>query len=283
MNKTIVVKSPKSMNFNALIQAILWVVAAIHAYPILLVLLSSLKSTEELGRNPAGLPRSVTLEFFRNAFQSLHYFRSLFNTVLIAAVSVTLLVIVASSAAYVITRRANGFYNKLYVFFMAGLIVPFQMTMLPLYKLIRSLGLMSTYRGIICIYLAMLAPFSIFLFAGFIKTVPVELEESAKIDGCGLYRSFLIIVFPLLRPAIATVAVLDMISIWNDFLMPMLFLQKNQVKTLIVQVSSFFGQYFSDWSSIFASICLIVYPMILIYLLTQKVIIKGITSGAVKG
>jgi raffinose/stachyose/melibiose transport system permease protein len=283
MNRSDIAGKRKRIVYSTLLQGILWLAALLHIYPILLVLMSALKTTEELGKNPAGFPRHISFEFFSIAFDSLHYFRSLFNTAFIAAASVTVLIVITSAAAYAITRRANRFYNKLYVFFMAGLIVPFQMTMLPLYKLIRSLGLMSTYQGIIFIYLALLAPFSIFLFTGFIKTVPIELEESARIDGCGMYHIFLAIVFPLLRPAAATIAVLDIISIWNDFLMPMLFLQKNQVRTLIVQVSSFFGQYFSDWSSIFASICLIVYPMVLIYLLTQNVIIKGITAGAVKG
>lgn len=282
MHRANITGKRKSIVSSILLQGVLWLAGLLHIYPIFLVLISALKSTEELAKNPAGLPKQITFEFFANAFDSLHYFRSLFNTVFIAAVSVMVLIIITSAAAYAITRRANWFYNKLYVFFMAGIIVPFHMTMLPLYKLIRSLGMMNTYRGIIFIYLALLAPFSIFLFAGFIKTVPIELEESARIDGCGLYRTFLTIVLPLLQPAVATIAVLDIISIWNDFLMPMLFLQKSQVKTLIVQVSSFFGQYFSDWSSIFASICLIVYPMILIYLLTQNLIIKGITAGAIK-
>jgi len=269
--------------FQIVFQTVLWVIAFIHIYPIVIIFLSSLKSTMELAENPGGLPKKITFEFFILAFKSLNYFRSLFNTLFIAIISVAVLILTASLAAYAITRRNKRFYKALYIFFMAGIIVPFQMTMLPLYKFIKFLGLMNTRAAVIFIYLALLSPFSVFVFCGYMKNVPRQLEESAIIDGCGVFNIFLRIVFPLLKPAIGTVAVLNVISIWNDFFMPMLFLQKNTVRTLIVQISVFFGQYFSDWSSIFASICLIVYPMVIIYIFAQNFIIGGITSGAVKG
>jgi raffinose/stachyose/melibiose transport system permease protein len=192
-------------------------------------------------------------------------------------------VFIASAAAYAIIRRNNGFYNALYLLFLAGMIVPFQMTMIPLYKTMVKFEFINTYYGMIFVYLGLTASFSIFVLSGFVRGVPKELEEAAKIDGCGMYRTFFSIVMPLMRSAIVTVAILNTFNIWNDFLMPMLFLPKQEMKTLTVQLFSFVGQYFNDWSPIFSGIFLIVYPLIIIYAFAQRFIIKGITAGAVKG
>lgn len=132
-------------------------------------------------------------------------------------------------------------------------------------------------------YLATLAPFSVFLLTGFAQSVPRELEEAAYIDGAGLYHTFFSIVFPLMKGSLATVAVLNTFTIWNDFLMPMLFLQCKNKLTLTVTLANFQGMYFNDWSMIFAGVCMIVLPMLIIYLCAQKFIINGITAGAVKG
>lgn len=268
---------------NRLLEILLWLLALIHIYPILLVLISALKTRPDLATNPFGLPKQITLEHFQNAFKTMNYFRSTFNSALITGIAVFILVLITSMGAYAIIRKNNKFYNLLYIFFMAGMVVPFQMSMIPLYKLMLGLHLINTYHGIIFIYLAILTPFSLFLFTGFIKTVPKELEESAVIDGCGIYGTFFKIVFPLLKPAIATIAVLDSFNIWNDFLQPLLFLTSRDMKTLVVQLFSYVGQYFNNWSPIFAAIFLIVYPMLIIYLFAQRSILKGLTAGAIKG
>jgi raffinose/stachyose/melibiose transport system permease protein len=264
-------------------QAVLWILAVVYIYPVVLVMLSALKTKAELAVNPFGLPSRITFEHFTTAFQTMHFFKSVFNSLIITGISVFILVFIASAAAYAIIRRNNRFYNGLYLFFLAGLIVPFQMTMIPLYKLMVNLEFINSYHGIILVYLALTAPFSIFILSGFVRGVPRELEEAAKMDGCGLYRTFFSIVMPLMKPALATVAILNTFHIWNDFLMPMLFLPSTGMKTLTVQLFSFVGQYFNDWSPIFAGIFLIVYPLVIVYVFAQRFIIKGITAGAVKG
>lgn len=264
-------------------QASLLLIGAVYLYPVILVLLSSIKTKEELAANPFRIPSQVTFEHFATAFQNMHYFKSALNSLIITGVSVSILVFIASSAAYAIIRRGNKFYTGLYLFFLAGLIVPFQMTMIPLYKLMVSLKFINTYHGIVLVYLALSVPFSIFVLSGFIRGVPKELEEAAKMDGCGIYRTFLLVVLPLMKPAVVTVAILNTFTIWNDFLMPMLFLPSKEMQTLPVQLFSFVGQYFNDWSPIFAGIFLIVYPLIILYAVAQRFIIKGITAGAVKG
>lgn len=268
---------------KSILNLILSIASIVYIYPILLVLLESVKTKADLAANPLGLPRELYFGNFVNAFKTMRYFRSLFNTTLIVAIAVAVCVVITSMAAYAIGRKGGRLYNGIYMFFLCGLIVPFQMVMIPLYKIMLGFKFINTYHGIIFVYLGTSAAFSVFLFSGFVKSVPRELEEAALIDGCGLYTTFFRIVFPLLKPAISTIAVLNTFSLWNDFLTPMLYLQKREMMTITVQLSAFVGQYYNYWSSIFAAIFLITYPMVIVYLFTQRYIISGITAGAVKG
>lgn len=274
----------KKRTRSIILSVIIWLIALVYIYPIILILISSLKTKSELYTNIIGLPEKIYFGNYIVAFGKMNYFRSLFNNVFILLVTLLLLTLVSTMSAYAIGRNSNRkLYKFLYLFFMSGMVVPFQMIMIPLYKTMYSNGLINTYHGIILVYMAILSPISIFIYSGFIKTIPYELEEAATIDGCGVFRRYFNIVLPLLKPAIATVVTLNSFSIWNDFLMPTLFLSKREMKTLIVSLYSFVGQYFNDWSLIFASIFIIVYPILFIYLFAQKYIIKGITAGAVKG
>ncbi|UUZ96998.1 carbohydrate ABC transporter permease [Paenibacillus sp. P25] len=277
MNRT------SSLGMSNLRRTVLWLILVMHIYPVLLVLISSVKTKHELAINPFGLPKEMSFQSFNTAFQTMHYIRSVLNTSLIAVLSVGGIVVMAAMAAYIIVRRNNRFYNAMYYLFLAGMIVPFQMTMIPLYKVLLTYKLINTYQGVIFIYLGMLAPFSVFLLSGFVKNVPRELEEAALIDGCGVFKSFFKVVFPLLRPAVTTISVLNLFHIWNDFLMPLLYLSDNKKMTITVQLASFQGRYFNDWSLIFAGVCMIIFPMLVVYLFAQRFIISGITAGAVKG
>lgn len=268
---------------NLSLELLLWIIALLHVYPIFLILLSSLKSKSELAMHPMALPKHVTWSHFSAALDSLNYLRSFFNTAVITILTVAGVIVLTTAAAYAISRRNTKLYGFLYVLFIAGLIVPFQMTMIPLYKMMVNLSMINTYYGIVLVYIAIQIPFALFVFVGFLKTVPRELEEAAVIDGCGMFKTFFLVVFPLLQPAIATIAIIVTFHTWNDFLQAMLFLPKTEMKTLVVQLFSFVGEYNNDWSSIFAAIMLIVYPIVLIYIFAQRFIIKGLTSGALKG
>lgn len=254
----------------------------IYLYPILLIMFSSLKTKAEMARNPSGPPESITFEYFAKAFENMRYDRAVMNTAVLAFSVTVLLLLMSSMAAYAIARKGKK-YNGIYYLFLAGMLVPFQVTMIPLYRIMMDLKLINTLRGVACVYLATRAPFSIFLLTGFVKSVPVELEEAAYIDGAGVYRTFGTIVFPLLKSPLTTVAVLNIFTVWNDFLMPMLFLQSRDKLTLTVTLANFQGMYFNDWSMIFAGVCMIVLPVLLVYLSAQRFIISGITAGAVKG
>lgn len=268
---------------SKLITIALWIICALHIYPIILVLISSVKPKEELTLTPQALPTKLTFEHFIKAFDSMNYLSTFTNSAILAFGSVFVLVILASMAAYTIGRRNNKFYNFIYLFFIAGLIIPFQMRMVPLYKLMINTHLINTHHGMGLVYVAMLAPFSVFILTGFVKTVPRSLEEAAYIDGCGTFKTFWLIIFPLLKPAISTVAVLNFFNVWNDFVMALLFIQDRSKMTITLQLANFRGEYLNDWSLILAGICMIVFPMLVVYLFAQRYIIDGITAGAVKG
>jgi raffinose/stachyose/melibiose transport system permease protein len=268
---------------RVILETVMWVVTLIHIYPIFLVAISALKPKEDLYDNPIALPARITFDNFINAFNKMDYLRSLFNTLLLVSITVFIIIFLSSAASYAIVRRNTKFYNKLYFFFLAGMMMPFHMIMIPLFKYMTMFKLINTYHGIIIVWLGITAGFSMFVFSGFIKTVPKELEESGLIDGCGLYRIYFLIVFPILKPVVATLTVLMTFRYWNDFLMPMLFLSKNSMKPLVPRLASFVGEYFNDWSLIFSAIFMIVYPVLVVYIFAQKYIIKGLTAGAVKG
>ena len=162
--------------------------------------------------------------------------------------------------------------------------VPYQMGILALYKQVAQLGLMNSHTGVILIEICYNLPFSIFLIKSFIgSAVPFELEEAARVDGCGVWRTFLQIVFPLLMPVIATVAILNTLGVWNDFMTPLLFLQSRSKGVLLLEVFRNIGQFSTDWTNFFPMMLLAVAPLILFYIFMQKYIINGITSGSLKG
>ena len=262
----------------------LWCLAFVHIYPLALILISALKHPESMYDNPGGLPKVITLENFRLVINRMHYGRSLFNTFLITFFSVFFTVILTAMAAYAIQRQwKHKMFRGLYLLFMAGLIVPFQMTMIPLFKMMSLFRLFNTYQGMVLVNIALGAPFSTFVFTGFVSGIPKELEEAAYVDGAGIYRTFFQIVLPVMKPAAATVVIINSFNFWNDFLPPMLFLTKTQMQTLVPRLASYIGEYSTNWSAIFAGVFLIVYPVLILYILMQKYIIKGMTAGAVKG
>lgn len=261
---------------------ITWAFAAIFSYPLILVPLSVFKTKQELYQNPLGLPTSLSPVNLVAAFESMKYLRSLFNTALITSLSVGIGILITAMAGYAIARRPGHLSQATYMFFLAGLIIPFQMIMIPLYKVMLGFKLMSTYQGMILLYVGQMTPFATFLIVGFMKTVPRELEEAACIDGCSSFATFFKIVFPLLMPIVSTIAILQIIGIWNDFMAPLLYLQKSDMQTLVVRLNGFMGEYFNDWSRIFSAILLIALPAVILYLFLRRYVMEGIVQGAIK-
>ncbi len=252
--------------------------------PIYYLLVTTFKSPAEAAKSPLGLPVQFTFDNYSKAFAAMHYIRSLKNNLIIAVVSVVLLLIFSSMSAYVIARSKRKIFKMMSGVFMVGLIIPFQISIIPLYKMLSAAHIMNTHLAVIlvdvfCINL----PLSIFLIRGFISTIPVELEEAAYIDGSGTFQCFWRIIFPLLKPILVTVAILDTLAIWNDFMTPLLLLQSPEKQVLLQQVYRNVGPFSTDWTSFFPMLVMAILPLVIFYLIMQKQIIEGVVAGAVKG
>ncbi|GHO96394.1 sugar ABC transporter permease [Reticulibacter mediterranei] len=257
--------------------------SALVVIPLLVLLSVALKSPADLLNNPLGWPVQFVWSNFADAWNNAALGQAFFNSVLITSVTLLGLILCGAMAAYPLARFTGPCSQRIYLYFVAGLIVPLQLGLFPLYKEMHDLQLINTYHGAILLYIAVNLPFVIFLYTGFIKTVPRELEEAALLDGAGPMRTFWMIVFPLLRPVTATVAITSALSTWNDFFIPLIFLQRDGMQTLPLAIFNFVGQYNNNWPLIFASVIISSLPLIVIFLILQRYFIKGIAAGALRG
>lgn len=276
------IKTRKNRTLNFIRIAVLWVFAIICLAPFYVAICYAFKSKSEFAKTKLAFPTSLYLQNFIDAFQLKNYFNSVKNSAIVAVCVVVLIVIVCSMSAYIITRKNNKFYNFIFYFFQMVILVPFQTIMFPLYRELSAINALSTLWGIILCELGVYMGYYIFLYAGFIKSVPIALEEAANIDGCNRLQTFIYIVFPLLKPITMTVAVLCFLSSWNDFFLPMIMVQKDSVKTLPLMQFFFFGEYTSNINLAFAASILAMIPAVVVYFCAQKYIVAGMTAGAVK-
>lgn len=277
-------KSSRRKTSDIIVEIIMIILAAIVMIPIYYLIVTTFKTPEESTISPLGLPKRLVFDNYVEAWKMMNYPRAFKNNFIITFFSVLLLIIFSSMASYTIARRYNKLNRIIYSVFLLGLMVPFQMAIIPLYKLASNLNMINNLWGVIIIStFCTNLPFSIFLFKGFINTVPIELEESAFIDGSGVFRTFWFIVFPSLKPIVATVAILNTLAIWNDFLTPLLFLQSREKSVIVQEIYRNIGQFSTDWTSFFPMMVLGVAPLLIFYISMQKYIIKGVISGSVKG
>lgn len=263
--------------------AFLYAVTLVFLFPFYIAVVYSLKTPVETAQNPLGLPKHISWGNYADAIQASHFFLALRNSVVATVGTVVLTILVCSMGAYVIARNNNRFYNFFYFLFMSSIMLPFQVLMFPLYRTWVDLHILNTLHGLIISLTGVQIGYFCFLYVGFIKTVPQELEESAKIDGASAYRTFFSIIFPLLKPINTTIMVLSALGAWNDFVVSMVIVQKKSVTTLPLVQFQFFGEYTSQVNMAFAAIILSMIPIMLFYLIAQRYIISGVTAGAVKG
>lgn len=271
---------------NSFSFSFLLLLSIIFLFPIYLVLINSFKSKFTIIGEPFSFPNSETfvgLENYFNGIESSDLVSSFIRTLIITVGSVATIVIFTSMTAWYITRVKSKLNKIIYYLFIFSMIVPFQMVMFTMTSISAKLGLNSVL-GIIPVYLGFGSGLSVFMFSGFIKGLPREIEEAAMIDGCNPIKSFFYVVFPILKPTAITVAILNAMWIWNDFLLPYLLLGSGN-KTLSVAIQlAMQGAYGAiDWGGFMAMLVLSVIPIIIFYLLCQKYIIKGVIDGAVKG
>lgn len=268
---------------TVVLEAVMIAAAIVFFIPFYFIVAMTFKSPEEMAGFPLSLPGSLRFDNYADTWRMMRFPTVLGNTLLITASAVAVLVLFGSLAAYPLARKTNRIYNFLYIYFIAGIMVPFQLAMVPLYRFVNALHLVNTYHGAVLIYSAINLPMAIFLYAGFLKATPRELEEAAWIDGCSRFRAFWVAVFPIVKPATATVAVLCSLSTWNDFIIPLLFLQDQDRRTITIELYMFVGEHVTNWSLLFPGMVLSVIPLLAAYLFLQKYIIKGIAAGSVKG
>ena len=273
---------PGSLAYRGLALLIVLFWSAVVVIPLIVLFSVALKSPVDLLNNPMGWPARFVWSNFADAWNNAALGQAFFNSVLITSVTVLGLIVCGSLAAYPLARYTGPWSQRTYIYFVAGLIVPIQLGLFPLYKEMHDLQLINTYYGVILLYIAVNLPFVIFLYTGFIKTVPRELEEAALLDGASPIRIFWLIVFPLLRPVTATVAITSALNTWNDFFIPLIFLQRDGMQTLPLAIYNFVGQFNNNWSLIFASVIISSLPLIVLFLLLQRYFIKGIAAGALK-
>ena len=252
-------------------------------FPILILVLNSFKNQKGIFLNVLGFPDAGTFtpKNYQQAFQSLNYVQSFANSLVITVVSTLLILLVSSMAAWVLVRYKTKASSVIFILFAAAMLVPFQCVMLPLMSMGSALHMINRV-GLVIMYVGVGTSMSIIMFHGFIKNVPEELEEAATIDGCNSVQLFFIIVVPMLKTIMITVAILNVMWIWNDYLLPSLVINKPGWQTLPLKTYLFFGQFSKRWDLASAGLMLCIIPIVVFYLFCQKYIVKGVTDGAIK-
>ncbi|MCB1516721.1 MAG: carbohydrate ABC transporter permease [Hyphomicrobiaceae bacterium] len=266
-------------------EVLLLLLAIAFCLPLYLLVSISLKPPQELFTSPLTFPTDLHFENFSRAWQARNsggMASAMISSVIITVGSVATLIVIGSLSAYAIARRPGKLSATLYTLFVIGIIVPFQLTVLPLFVLFRSLGLIGTYLGMIILWVGILTPLTVFLYTGFVRTIPRDYEEAARMDGAGLVRTYVQVVFPLLRPITGTVAILTGLFIWNDFFASLIFLGGSGRETLPVAIYSFVGEYLTQWNLVFAAVVIALAPLLVFFLIAQKQMIRGF-SGGIRG
>ncbi|MGM7719789.1 carbohydrate ABC transporter permease [Metabacillus sp. Hm71] len=274
----------KSKIQSIVVFIIMCLVALIVLIPIYYLIVTTFKTSTEAALFPMSLPENFNFQPYYDAFIKMEYPRAFKNTFLITFFSVVGVVICSSMGGYVLNRMEHlKLIQFIFIIILSGIMFPYQMSVLGLFKLIQGLHLMDTLSAVVFINIAVNIPFATFLFKSFVSTIPIELEEAARMDGAGLFRIFWTITFPLMKPVVATVAILNTLTIWNDFMGPLYFIQSREKNVILQEVYRNVGQFSVDWTSMFPMMVLAVLPLLLFYLFMQKYIIGGVMNGSIKG
>ncbi|WP_373266540.1 carbohydrate ABC transporter permease [Hungatella hathewayi] len=277
-------QTPKRSAGLIILEVILILCAAVYIYPVFLMFTNSFKSFKEVLVNVVALPTHLEFANYTHVIEKINYGRLFFNNVAITFTGILGIVFFSSLAAYILARRNTRFTRAAYMFCIIPMLVPFQTIMITLVKVMKTLHLSGSLLGLGIQYWGFGIPMAVFIYMGFIKTIPRAIDESATIDGASAFSTYVRIIFPLLKPVTATVMVLDVMWIWNDFLLPMLMVNSSpKTKTLTLAAYTFVGQYNTQWQYAMTAMVLALLPSILFFIFMQKHIIKGVVAGAVKG
>jgi raffinose/stachyose/melibiose transport system permease protein len=257
----------------------LFVYALIALGPLILMLTGSFRTSAAIFNNPLGFEWPPSLHSYVTAWKQAHFSVYFINSIMVTVGSVLISTVVSVLAAYALARSRSRTMQIIEATFLSGLMLPIQLAILPIFHLLDGFRLIDSLFGLTLVYAAAGIPFSIFIMVAFFRQLPEELEEASVIDGAGAFRRFWYIMVPLVRPAIAAIAIFRFVPVWNDFLYPLVLLRSNSHYTLPVGLASFFGQYQTDWSLLFAGLVIATLPLIALFLLASKQVIAGLTAG----
>lgn len=273
---------------RAISSILLALLALLFLSPIYIMLVNSFKTRAELYNNALALPKSFSLQYFEAAIKKMNFLTVLGNSTFVTVMTVIFVVVLASMTAWMLVRTDNKLSKLMFMAFISTMLIPFQTLMMPLMQVmdwIRTylhIPMLNTHGGLIFMNIGFHASIAVFLYHGFIKSIPIALEEAATLDGCSKFGVFWRIVFPMLKTITITVAILDVISTWNDYLLPSLTLSDKGLRTIQLSTFYFFGEFTIVWNQAMAGLTLTIIPVVIFYAIAQKYIIKGIAEGAVK-
>ena len=283
----------KKKNLNLILSIITFLMFVFAMFPFFIVVINSAKSSLEIMTEPIAMPErwGQLIDNIVDIWSrpTIRYSSSVFSSVIITVGSLTAISIFSAMAAWVLVRTKTKASTIVFLVFLSGLIIPFQVVMFPLVALFRMIyeatgfRLLRTYHGMIISYIGFGAPLAVFMFHGFIKSIPLELEEASTIDGCSKPKTFFAIILPILKPIFVTVIILNAIWIWNDFLLPSLILGIGQdIQTIPLAIAAFAGSFVKKWDLIMTAVLMAATPIIIGFLFAQKHIIKGMVAGSIK-
>lgn len=265
-------------------QVVMTVFAVLFMFPLLIILNYSFKTRRELYvSSPLSLPSSLQFGNYESAFDKLDLAITFSNTLFYTTVSVLILALLCGMTAWAIARGRSRFFKFSYIYFIIGILIPAQALFLPIYIIGYRLNLVNTRFGIIFMYIATSVSFGVFLMNSFMSTVPIELEDAARIDGCSVFKTYFLVVMPLLKPAMVTLIIMQAFQIWNDYLLANLYISRRALRTLTLVIRSLFSAQTSDYTTAMAAIVVSALPITVLFMSLQKYFIKGMTVGAVKG
>ena len=269
------------MHLSSHVVLIFWTFLVL--FPLWTMIVNSFKFKFDIYTDPFGLPKKWNFESYVSVITDGDFFLYFRNSLFVTLGSIFLVLLFGAMASYALVNWKHKASRFLYLFFIAGMMLPIKIGSIRLLQLIKGMGLLNTLWGLFPVYTAMGLPIAVFVLTEFIRHIPAELTEAAVIDGATRNKVFTIVVLPLLRPALATVAIYNLIPFWNDLWFPLIFINNDAHKTLLLGVTRLFGQYMTDWSRILAVLTLSAIPVLVLYLTMSKNFIRGLTAGAVKG
>lgn len=276
-------RSMRIMNLHIPYHIIMIIWSLIAMAPVWLLLINTLKPKKEIYTNPFGLPREWTLDNYRYIISDNNFFGYFKNSFIVVVVSLAVILLLGSLCAYALAHWRTRTSRGVYFFIIVGMMLPIKIATIRLLEIMKTLGLLNTLWSLFPVYIAMGLPVAVFILTEFIRGLPGELYEAGFMDGAGRFMIYRKIVLPLIRPALATVAIYNLVPIWNDLWFPLIFINVENQKTVLLAVTRLQGQYTTDWPKLLTILSLSALPVILLYLTMSKQFVKGLTAGAVKG